>query len=210
MPRRFYVRPTMTVARDLLGLFLVRRVGRRLLVGRIVEVEGYLGRKDPASHTYRGRTQRNDVMFWEGGHLYVYFTYGMHFCCNVVTEAEGTGHAVLIRAVEPIAGIDVMIRNRARARSFTPIDLRKLCSGPARLCQAFAIARNENGTDLCGEEIWIAADPGAPKVRIGRSGRIGIRHGKKHLWRLFIKDHASLSVPPHSRKKNHGKRRSAG
>jgi DNA-3-methyladenine glycosylase len=209
MPRRFYLRPTMTVARDLLGLFLVRRVGRRMLVGRIVEVEGYLGRRDPASHTYRGRTRRNDVMFWNGGHLYVYFTYGMHFCSNVVTEAEGTGHAVLIRAVEPIAGIDVMIRNRARARSRTPIELRKLCSGPARLCQAFGIARNENGTDLCGREIWIAADPTSPKVRIGRSARIGIRHGTEHLWRLFIKDHVSLSVSPHSRKKNQSNKRSA-
>ena len=91
LPRSFYLRPTKTVAKELLGMFLIRRVRRRWLVGRIVEVEAYLGEKDPASHAYRGKTKRNEVMFLRGGHLYVYFTYGMHFCSNVVTEAEGLG-----------------------------------------------------------------------------------------------------------------------
>jgi DNA-3-methyladenine glycosylase len=108
LPRSFYIRPTITVAKDLLGKYLVRRIQKKLLVGRIVEVEAYLGEKDPASHAYRGKTKRNEVMFEEGGHLYVYFTYGMHFCCNVVTEEAGKGRAVLLRAVEPIVGVEEM------------------------------------------------------------------------------------------------------
>ena len=133
LPRSFYLRPTLTVARELLGKFLCRRLRGKMLVGRIVEVEAYLGTKDPASHTYRGRTRRNDVMFWAGGHLYVYFTYGMHFCANVVTEAEGKGVAVLLRAVEPIKGISSMVRHRGLNGSSVAVGtLRSLCSGPAR------------------------------------------------------------------------------
>ena len=111
VPRSFYLRPTLQVARNLLGRHIVRKVDTKLLVGRIVEVEAYC-KRDPASHAFRGRTRRNDVMFWEGGHLYVYFTYGMHYCANVVTGNEGIGEAVLIRAVEPLAGIEVMKKNR--------------------------------------------------------------------------------------------------
>ena len=194
LPRSFYLRPTLAVARDLPGTYLVRRSGQRLLIARIVEVEAYLGARDPASHAFRGRTARNDVMFWKGGHLYVYFTYGMHFCCNVVTEKEGRGMAVLIRAGEPVAGLTAMMRRRKTS------DPALLCSGPARLCQALGIGRKENGTDLCGEEIWIAGDPEvdagtarARRVRLDRSTRIGIRKGTEHRWRFYIRGNAHVS-----------------
>jgi DNA-3-methyladenine glycosylase len=111
LPRLFYLRPTLAVAHDLLGCLFVKRTGKKLLVGKIVEVEAYK-QNDPASHSFHGQTQRNDVMFLEGGHLYVYFTYGMHFCANVVTGKEGIGEAVLIRAVEPLSGLETMEKNR--------------------------------------------------------------------------------------------------
>ena len=189
LPRSFYLRPTLAVARDLIGCTLIRRSRRGCLAGRIVEVEAYLGSRDPASHSYRGRTARNDVMFWEGGHLYVYFTYGMHYCCNVVTGREGLGHAVLIRALEPAVGIDEMRRNRRTAGT-----VRDLCSGPARICQAMHITRRENGTDLCGATIWIASDRNAcRRPRVRRSPRIGIRHGREHRWRFTLAGSPFLS-----------------
>jgi len=198
IPREFYLRQTLSVARDLLGLFFVRKIGRELLIGRIVEVEAYLGEKDPASHAYRGRTERNEVMFREGGQLYVYFTYGMHFCCNVVTESEGRGRAVLIRAVEPMEGISRMIRNRSASGGRAPADraalLRWLCSGPARTCQAFGIARRQNGTDLCAGSIWLARRPkDHERPHIVRSNRIGISNGQEHRWRFTLKGNPFVS-----------------
>ena len=185
MPRSFYLQPALKVAKELLGLFLVKRIGRGKLIGRIVEVEAYLGSKDPASHAYRGKTARNEVMFRKGGHLYVYFTYGMHFCSNVVVEREGIGHAVLLRAVQPIAGIERMKHNR---RLQHDDDLTRLCGGPARLCQAFGIARRENGTDLCGNSIWIACDRDERKrPRPSRSTRVGINVATHHRWRYFLR-----------------------
>ena len=180
------MQPTLKVAQKLLGMFLVRKVRGKNLIGRIVEVEAYLGSKDPASHAYRGRTKRNEVMFWKGGHLYVYFTYGMHYCSNVVTRPEGIAHAVLLRAVEPVAGVEVMGRNRERPAGET--DLTNLCSGPARLCQAFGIARGQNGTDLCGDEIWIGRNvQSTKKPAVARSSRIGISDGREHSWRFYVK-----------------------
>lgn len=190
LPRSFYLRPTLAIARDLLGKLLIRRIGSKLLVGRIVETEAYRGSIDPASHAYRGKTERNAVMFRQGGHLYVYFTYGMHFCANVVTESEGKGCAVLIRALEPLEGIDAM----ARVRNLPATERRKLCSGPAKLCEAFRIGRNENGTDLCGSTIWIAVSAGKEeRLRIARTRRIGISQAKDHLWRFTIADSPFLS-----------------
>ena len=192
VPRSFYIRGALAVARDLPGLYLFRRIGNTTLAGRIVEVEAYLGSRDPASHAYRGMTPRNEVMFRGGGHLYVYFTYGMHFCCNVVAGPEGSGLAVLLRAVEPVAGIDLMTRHRStdgRRRA-----LHDLCSGPGKLCQAFGIARGENGTDLCGETIWIARGrKRATPRRIARSTRIGISSGKEHPWRFYLKESPFVS-----------------
>lgn len=196
LPRSFYLRPTLTIARDLPGKILIRRLGHRLLTGRIVEVEAYLGRRDPASHAFRGMTPRNEVMFGPGGHLYVYFTYGMHFCCNVVTEREGKGCAVLIRAVEPLKGTATMMRLRRRGPG-RPLRSWDLCSGPGKVCRAFGIGREENGADLCGNGIWITAAAGG-HAAIGRSPRIGITSGREHLWRFYLKGNPHLSRPEKS------------
>jgi DNA-3-methyladenine glycosylase len=190
IPRSFYLQPTLDVARQLLGLYLVRKTSNGILAGRIVEVEAYLGELDPASHAYRGRTKRNEVMFQEGGHLYVYFTYGMHFCSNVVTEEEGVGRAVLLRAVEPVDGILSMSRRRGIARTA----LEQLCRGPAKLCQAFGMGRKENGTDLCFGSIWIEArGPRLPATSIGISTRVGISAAKERKWRFYVKGNRFVS-----------------
>jgi DNA-3-methyladenine glycosylase len=211
LPRSFYLRPTLRVAQDLLGMILVRCWRGKRLLGRIVETEAYLGEQDAASHAYRGRTTRNEVMFGIGGHLYVYFTYGMHYCCNVVTEKPGVGSAVLIRALEPLEGVRVMARNRDIALPRT-VDcgaphpaLVQLCSGPAKLCQALGVTREENGANLCGRTIWIAENLGhnSPPL-IATSTRVGITGGRAHEWRFFVKDSVfvsrgkPVSPPPHS------------
>lgn len=186
LPRSFYLRPTLQVARDLLGKYIIRKVDTKLLIGKIVEVEAYC-KKDPASHAFRGRTKRNGVMFWEGGHLYVYFTYGMHFCANIVTGNEGIGEAVLIRAVEPLAGIEVMTKNRfPNLKTHNYQSLINLANGPAKFCQAFGIARKENGTDLLESEINITDSEHIPSKFIRRSPRIGIQQGVEKKWRFFI------------------------
>ena len=197
LPRPFYLRPTVTVAKDLLGKLLVRKLGKKHLIGKIVEVEAYCS-DDPASHSYRGKTKRNQVMFGQGGHLYVYFTYGMHFCSNVVTREEGTGEAVLIRAVEPIAGIKTMMRNRSKKKSallenWSNGVLGSLTNGPARVCGAFGFGRKENGFDLLSNEVFIAEGSKPSKINIGTSRRIGIQNGKEKRWRFFIMDNLFLS-----------------
>ena len=191
LPQQFYLRPTLKIARDLLGRYFVRRLGEETLIGRIVEVEAYLGEKDPASHAYRGRTKRNEVMFRLGGHLYVYFTYGMHFCANVVTEREGLGRAVLLRAIEPIQGVETM--SRLRERKGTKIRSRMLTNGPAKLCEALDLKRNENGTDLSGDQIFLTQGEPVHRKDIGVSTRIGINAGKEHRWRFFLRGNRYLS-----------------
>jgi DNA-3-methyladenine glycosylase len=201
LPRSFYLRPTLHVARDLLGKHFIRKVGTHILIGKIVEVEAYCT-GDPASHAFRGRTKRNDVMFWQGGHLYVYFTYGMHFCSNVVTGNEGTGEAVLIRAVEPLAGIELMVKNRKKylrsgvAKTLSEMEklrgesipgiLKNLTNGPAKFCQAFGIACNENGADLLDSEIIIIDGKPVPSKLVHCTSRIGIRQGVEKKWRFII------------------------
>jgi DNA-3-methyladenine glycosylase len=198
LPRRFYRRPTLTVARELPGKYLLRRRGRSLLIARLVEVEAYLGARDPASHAFRGLTARNEVMFGDGGFLYVYFTYGMHFCCNVVTESAGKAGAVLLRAAEPLAGRELMMTHRSSGQK-RALRVEDLCSGPGKLCQALSIGREDNGMDLCGDRIWIAQSRvEAPPLQISRSPRIGITNGQEHLWRFFIRDSPSLSRRAHS------------
>ncbi len=192
LPRSFYARPTLRVARDLLGKHFVRRQGKAILVGKIVEVEAYLGERDPASHAYRGRTSRNEVMFGKPGRLYVYFTYGMHYCANIVTEAPGKAGAVLIRAVEPLSGTKRMAENRKR-KTGKPSPPALLTRGPARFCQAFAIGRRENGSDLLGSSVYLTrGKPVRPSER-GRSGRIGISKGRAYRWRFFLRNNRWVS-----------------
>jgi DNA-3-methyladenine glycosylase len=171
--RAFYALDALAVAPALLEKVLV--VGE--CAGRIVEVEAYRA-DDPASHSFRGRTPRNATMFGPGGLLYVYFTYGMHFCANVVTGADGDGQAVLLRAVRPCRGIETM-RTRRGGRAD-----RALADGPGKLCQAFGLDRSADGTDLCSSPDVFIADDGTPPPDEPLAGsRIGIRHGVEHPWR---------------------------
>jgi DNA-3-methyladenine glycosylase len=183
--RSFYLQPTLTVAKELLGKYFVRAVPEGILVGKIIEVEAYLP-GDEASHSFRGQTKRNEVMFLKGGHLYVYFTYGMHFCANVVTEKEGVGAAVLIRGIEPLRGIEIMEKNRGLTGF-------NLANGPAKICQAFSLGRIENGTNLLGKEIYITEGEAVRNSQIGTSSRIGITNGKDKQWRFFLKDNPWIS-----------------
>jgi DNA-3-methyladenine glycosylase len=177
--REFFSRPAEIVARDLIGKVLARGGDGTELRGRVVEVEAYRGRSDPGSHAYRGRTLRNAVMFGPAGHLYVYFTYGMHYCANVVTDTEGEAGAVLVRALEPLGGLELMQERRGRRR------LHELCSGPAKLCQAFGIAREQNGIDLVSSDIWIEED-GFEPASIETSRRIGLSAGADAMLRFYV------------------------
>ncbi|MEX1137888.1 MAG: DNA-3-methyladenine glycosylase [Bacteroidota bacterium] len=193
LPRSFYLRPTITVARDLLGKYLVRKSGKQVLIGRIVEVEAYLGKRDPASHTFRGKTKRNEVMFREGGHLYVYFTYGMHFCANVVTGQEGIGEAVLLRAVEPVDGIETMSFHRGFGKGENTYNL---TNGPAKLCQAFGLNRSDNGTNLLSGNTLIMGTRRKVKESIVATTRIGIRVGNEFKWRFVVRNSGWASRRP--------------
>ncbi len=177
----FYRRPTLTVARDLLGKVFVRREGGDTLSGRIVEVEAYHQDGDEAAHSFGGERERNRVMFRDGGLLYVYFTYGMHFCMNVVTEREGTGAAVLIRALEPMEGVARMRENRGAGKTDV-----ELTNGPAKLCQALGIGRGENGLSLDGGIVGMYDDGAAPGAEIGISTRVGISRSTELPWRFFL------------------------
>jgi DNA-3-methyladenine glycosylase len=189
LPRSFFARPSIEVAPELLGRVLVRTLADgTVLAARLVEVEAY-EQGDPASHSYRGRpTARTQVMFGPPGRLYVYFTYGQHFCSNVVTGPNGVGSAVLLRAAEPVEGLAVMAANRGAD------DIRRLCSGPARLTQAFGIARAENGTDLARDPSLSLRSglPTSPRA-IARSTRVGVNVGGERPWRFFERDSAFVS-----------------
>jgi DNA-3-methyladenine glycosylase len=187
LPRGFYRRDSRELAPLLLGKVLV--MGRRR--ARIVEVEAYVGAEDPGSHAYRGMTPRNRVMFGPPGHLYVYFTYGMHWCANVVSGVEGVAQAVLLRAGAPVAGIEEMRAARPAARRD-----RDLCSGPARLCQALGIGPEHDGADLvrpAAREPWIGDDGTALPSEPAVSTRIGLTRGVEHPWRWFVAGDPNVS-----------------
>jgi DNA-3-methyladenine glycosylase len=173
--------PSETVAPRLLGCRLARRIGDTELSGRIVETEAY-SQEDAASHSYRGETERTRVMFGPPGFLYVYFTYGMHYCCNVVTGPPGYGSAVLIRALEPISGEAVMSENRHGLSG------EALTNGPAKLCQALRIDKRLNGHDLRAEPLRLLIEPPTKQADIVQTTRIGISRAQDQLWRFYIKD----------------------
>lgn len=180
LPRSFYNRDTRIVARELLGKILVRVDNGVVRMGRIVEVEAYLGPQDRAAHSARGLTRRNWPMFGPPGHAYVYFIYGMHYCMNVVTEPEGHGAAVLLRALEPVANLE--------GRT----------NGPALLCRAMGIDRRLNGHDLCSDDFFIADDGSKRALSIVQRPRIGVGYAgawARRKLRYYIKDNAFVSQP---------------
>jgi DNA-3-methyladenine glycosylase len=194
--RRFYRRDPVTLAKALLGQILVRRLeDGRELAGRIVEVEAYLGAPDRAAHSFGGRrTRRNASMWRDGGHAYVYFTYGMHWCFNVVADAEGVPTACLVRALEPLEGLDEMRRRREKKKPLTDTDL---CSGPAKLAQALGLDRAHDGLDLVtSEALFILRKRRAPSEAIGKSARIGVAYAdewaRKPL-RFFLRGNPNVS-----------------
>jgi DNA-3-methyladenine glycosylase len=179
LTRAFYARETLTVARELLGMHLVRRGPMGLQVGRIVETEAYKGPKDLAAHSSRGRTARTEVMFGPPGHAYVYLIYGFWHCLNFVTADHGVPHAVLIRALEPVSGID------------------NTTHGPGLLCRALHINKAQNGADLGGPELWVEKPADYRKPKVERATRVGVDYAgdwAKKPWRFFDRDSPYVST----------------
>jgi len=193
LKKSFYRRELLVVARDLLGKVIVKADENKILAGKIVEVEAYHGDFDEAAHSYGGITKRNEIMFEAGGYLYVYFTYGAHHCCNVVTGRKGQGTAVLIRAVEPVSGIDKIIRNRFGRKLRNNKEIFNLTSGPGKVCKAFRIDRMHSGSDLTGKEIFILDAEKIKSKDVGVSKRIGITRSVDLRWRFYIKNNQYLS-----------------
>jgi len=178
LPRAFFARNPVEVARDLIGHLLVHETGHGRLVGRIVEAEAYRGPRDPASHAYR-MTPRSRIMWSQPGTAYVYFTYGNHYCLNAVCEPEGVAGAVLLRAVEPLEGLSVMARRRGVE------DPRLVASGPGRLTQAMGIGPDHNGADLTAPPLYLARGETAG-LRVTASRRVGISAAADRRWRFSI------------------------
>ena len=184
--KEFLNQPASVVAPLLLGCILEREVDGHTLRVRIVETEAY-DETDAASHSYKGKTPRTDVMFGEPGHLYVYFTYGMHYCCNIVTESEGIGSAVLIRAVEPIKGEEYMQALRPNHAG------KDLTNGPAKLCQALAIDAQLNGHNLTMSPLRLIVMTPQNTDTIRQTQRVGISQAKNTPWRFYLADNAYVS-----------------
>ncbi len=189
IPVSFFARPTLEVVEDLIGMVLVRKSAEGNITGIIVEAEAYRGEDDPASFAYRGRTKRSEMLYGPAGIAFVYITYGIHFMLNVITEKENYPAAVLIRAVEPLDGISLMKQRRGRS------DLLNLCSGPAKLCQAFAIDLSLNGISMFSLKSPLYIEEGSKNKRemVWRP-RIGIREGKERMWRVYQKGNPFVSI----------------
>jgi DNA-3-methyladenine glycosylase len=199
LPRSFFLAPTLTVARRLLGKVLVHETPDGVTAGRIVETEAYRGPADRAAHSRGGhRSARNEVMYGPPGHAYVYFVYGMHHCVNVVTCPPDAPEAVLIRALEPLEGIALMRPRRGLPEG----PVARLCRGPGALCQALAIDRSRNGADLCRGALRILDRPDVAARLVGRSARIGVAYAgpdAARRWRFFVTDSAAVSGPSRGR-----------
>jgi DNA-3-methyladenine glycosylase len=184
----FFKRSPEIVAKELLGKIIARKIKDKVLRGKIVETEAYL-QNDPASHSFNGMTKRNEAMFGNPGNAYIYFTYGMHHCLNVVTMPKGIGEAVLIRALEPIDGIQLMKKRRGT------LDIKELCSGPAKLVQAMDIHPSFNRQPLTSGSITICQKPAYRKEKlvIAQSTRIGITKGANLPLRFYLKDNGFVS-----------------
>ncbi|MFH2035865.1 MAG: DNA-3-methyladenine glycosylase [Candidatus Zixiibacteriota bacterium] len=186
LTREFYTQPTLMVAEELIGKFLVYKSPVGTITVRLVEVEAYIGEDDPACHAAVGRTARNEIMYGWGGFSYVYLIYGMYHCLNIVTEDEGYPAAVLIRGAEPIEGLGLMNNNSGKSGKD------KFTNGPGKLCRALNLNREHNGLDLTGNDLYLE-DRGYKKATIERSRRIGIKKGTDRLWRIFEKGSPYLS-----------------
>ena len=197
IPREFFARPSVEVAPDLLGCVLEHETPDGLVAVELTEVEAYAGRSDPASHAYRGKTRRNAVMFGPPGHAYVYFTYGMHFCVNMVCLGEeGSASAVLLRAGAIIAGEDLARARRARGPGV--VASRDLARGPARLCQALAIDRSLDGADVCVAQspLRMLSGAGNParSAKILTGPRVGVSSAAEIPWRFWYEGDPTVSV----------------
>jgi DNA-3-methyladenine glycosylase len=198
LPRSFFDRPVLEVAPALLGAVLAHQTAEGQVAAEIVEVEAYLGESDPASHAFRGRSPRNEVMFGPPGHAYVYFTYGMHYCVNLVCQRPGEACAVLLRAGRVVEGAELAASRRGRAIRPGAAAVRDLARGPARLCQALAIARPQNGADACdpaGPLRVLAPEgfAGLDRNAISSGPRVGVRLGAEEPWRFWLTGEAAVS-----------------
>jgi len=194
LPKKFYERDPKDVAIDLLGKILVRETKEGIMKGKIVETEAYYGKNDPASHAFKGKTSRSKIMWEGGGKAYVYFTYGMHFLLNVVTGKKGKPSAVLIRALEPLEGIEIMKKNRKISKIK---NLRNLTNGPGKLTQAFGITKKQNGIDMTKKQnglyITMPTKSKIQRLSIVSTSRIGISTGKEKKLRFYIKGNKFVS-----------------
>ncbi|PJI09038.1 MULTISPECIES: DNA-3-methyladenine glycosylase [Clostridium] len=197
--REFYSRDTIAVAKELLGKILVHEINGVKTSGKIVETEAYRGIKDKGAHAYGGRrTPRNEALYGPAGYSYVYFIYGLYYCMNVVAMKEGIPEGVLIRAIEPVSGIETMSERRFKKpySELNKYQLKNLTNGPSKLCSAMDIAREQNSMDLLGDELYIEdGDSGA--FEIIEAKRVGIDYAeeaKDYLWRFYIKGNKYVSV----------------
>jgi DNA-3-methyladenine glycosylase len=198
LPVDFYARPTLDVARDLIGKVLIYKSKQGTAAGAIVEVEAYIGEEDPACHAAPGPTERNAPLYGPPGRAYVYLNYGLHDMMNAVTEPKGSPAAVLIRALEPLEGLELMRCRRAKApwrKGKPPVADHELCRGPGNLCRAMGITLADNRRPLTRGPLTIH-DRGIAAGEIVWDSRIGIRVGTEHQWRATVKGHASVSKTP--------------